>query len=425
MSKLIVSLPWRQPNSGTPHSAAAPGAPSAAQPAAGVWEYSYVLATDANQLTSSGAAPLNLLPKSDKTILVAPAQALSWHQIDLPKMPKARLRAALDGLLEDRLLDDTSAMSFALSPDAASGKAATGAWVVACDKAWLTGSIRAFEAAGCRVTQVVPEFWPTEQAVVCVTGSLEDAWLTRAASDGVLTVPMRHNSNSTADAMHALLADYPADAPVWAEPAVAALAEESLARQVQLRQNTAGLLQSAQSLWELAQFEQRLSGDGEGIKRLRRAWQAFWQTPAWKPARWGLIALLLANVAGLNAWAWQQQSALTAKRAQMGKLLTQTFPSVQVVVDAPLQMGKEMAILRQTTGTISAHNFEAILSSFSTIAGVNITPSAIEYTANAIAFKGVRLADAELANAKTKLKTLGYILSVDGETTRIKAEGAP
>lgn len=423
MSKLIVSLPWRLPNSGTPPSAA--GAANPAPSLAGVLEYSYVLATDANQLTSSGAAPLSLLPKSDKTILVAPAQALSWHLVDLPKMPKARLRAALDGLLEDRLLDDTSAMSFALSPDAASGKAATGVWVVACDKAWLTGSIHAFEAAGCRVTQVVPEFWPTEQAVVCVTGSQEDAWLTRAASDGVLTVPLRQHSNSTTDATQALLTDYPADAPVWAEPAVAALAEQSLARQVQLRQNTAGMLQSAQSLWELAQFEQRLSGDGEGVKRLRRAWQAFWQTPAWKPARWGLVALLLANVAGLNAWAWQQQSALTAKRAQLGKMLTQTFPSVQVVVDAPLQMGKEMAILRQATGAISAQNFEAILSSFSTTAGANITPSAIEFAANTINFKGLKLPEVELANAKAKLKTLGYTLSVDGETTRIKAEGAP
>ena len=423
MSKLIVSLPWRLPNSDAPH-AAAVAASSSSQIITSVWEYSYVLATDANQMTSSGVAPLGVLPKSDKTILVAPAQALSWHQVDLPKMPKARLRAALDGLLEDRLLDDTSAMSFALSPDATSGKAATGVWVVACDKAWLTGSIQAFEAAGCRVTQVVPEFWPSEQAVVCVTGTLEDAWLTRAAIDGVLTVPLPQSS-SMADATQALLADYPADAAIWAEPAVAALAEQNLARQVQLRQNTAGLLQSAQSLWELAQFEQRLSGDGEGVKRLRRAWQAFWQTPEWKPARWGLVALLLANIIGLNAWAWQQQAAITAKRAQLGKLLTQTFPGVQVVVDAPVQMGKEMVLLRQATGAISVQNFEAILSSFSTAAGINIEPTAIEFTSNTVNFKGIKLADSGLATAKEKLKTMGYTLTVDGDTTRIKAEGAP
>ncbi len=424
MSKLIVSLPWHLPSSGAPQSLGAPS--PASSPVAASLEYSYVLANDANSLISSGTAPLSLLPQADKTILVAPAQALSWHQIDLPKVPKARLRAALDGLLEDRLLDDTSAMSFALSPDAPTGKAATGVWVVACDKAWLTGSIQAFEAAGCRVTQVVPEFWPAQPAVVCVTGSLEDAWLTRAAPDGVLTVPLpAHGASGQTGSVSALLADFPSDAAVLAEPAVAALAEQSLARQVVLRQSAAGLLQSAQSSWELAQFEQRLSGDSEGIKRLRRAWQTFWQTSAWRPARWGLVAVLLANIVGLNAWAWQQQSALTAKRAQLGKLLTQTFPGVQVVVDAPLQMAKEMALLRQATGAISVQNFEAILSSFSTSAGVNINPTAIEFTANTVNFKGLKLADAELSMAKGKLKTLGYALSVEGDTTRVKAEVAP
>ena len=123
MSKLIVSLPWRLPNTSTPLSLGLPNGPSEAAMAADL-EYSYALANEANTLLSSGSAALNLLPQADKTILVAPAQALSWHQIDLPKVPKARLRAALDGLLEDRLLDDTHAMSFALSPDASTGKAA-------------------------------------------------------------------------------------------------------------------------------------------------------------------------------------------------------------------------------------------------------------------------------------------------------------
>lgn len=414
MSKLIVSLPWRLPNSGPPHAAGS---------AATSLEYSYALASDANHLISSGAAPLNLLPQADKTILVAPVQALSWHQIDLPKIPRARLRAALDGLLEDRLLDDTSAMSFALSPDAPLGKAATGVWVVACDKAWLTGSIQTFEAAGCRVTQVVPQYWPTEPAVVCVTGSLEEAWLTRAAPDGVLTMPLR--ASGMTEATSALLADFPGDAAVLAEPAVAALAEHSLARQVVLRQSAAGLLQSAQSLWELAQFEQRLSGDGEGIKRLRRTWQTFGHTPAWQPARWGLVAVLLANVIGLNAWAWQQQSALAAKRAQLGQLLTQTFPGVQVVVDAPLQMAKEMALLRQATGALSAQNFEAILSSISTSAVINTAPTAIEYIANTVHLKGLKWSNAELSMAQEKLTPLGYSLSVEGDTLRVTAQTMP
>ena len=419
MSKLIVSLPWRLQNTGTPPSLGSPSVPSSAALTNG-WEYSYALANEANTLISSGSAALNLLPQADKTILVAPAQALSWHQIDLPKMPKARLRAALDGLLEDRLLDDTHAMSFALSPDASAGKAATGVWVAACDKAWLTGAIAAFETAGCRVTQVVPEFWPVSEAVVCVTGSEDDVWLTRAAMDGVLTLPLRNNHISGATS--ALLADFPTDAAVLAEPAVAALAEQALARPVVLRQSAAGLLQSAQSQWELAQFEQRLSGDGEGIKRLRRAWQTFWQTAAWRPARWGLVAILLANVIGLNAWAWQQKSSLNAKRAQLGTLLTKTFPGVKVVVDPQLQMAKEMALLRQATGAVSAQNFESILSAFSTSAGVNTESTAIEFVANTVALKGIKLADAELSMVQTKLKTAGYSLKMDGDRAIVKAE---
>ena len=419
MSKLIVSLPWRVQNTGTsPTPGLSVGLGSAALTQG--WDYSYALANDADALISSGSAALNLLPQADKTILVAPAQALSWHQIDLPKVPKARLRAALDGLLEDRLLDDTHAMSFALSPDATAGKAASGTWVAACDKAWLTGAIAAFEAAGCRVTQVVPEFWPVPEAVVCVTGTEDDAWLTRAATDGVLTLPLR--SNDLSGSTSALLADFPVDAAVWAEPAVAALAEQTLTRPVVLRQSASGLLQSAQSQWELAQFEQRLSGDGEGIKRLRRAWQTFWQTAPWQPARWGLVAILLANVIGLNAWAWQQKTSVEAKRTQLGALLTKAFPGVKVVVDPQLQMAKEMALLRQATGAISAQNFESILSTFSSSAGVNIESTAIEFVANTVTLKGVKLADAELSMVQAKLKTAGYSLKMDGDRAIVKAE---
>jgi general secretion pathway protein L len=145
MSKLIVALPYPSPAS---HGGAA---------TSGSAVYDFVLSKDGH----SGTLCLGDLPKADTTVLVVPARALSWHQVDLPKVPKARLRAALDGLLEEHLLDDTSALALALSPDAQAGKASAGAWVAACDKAWLSAAIQTFEAAGCRVTQVVPEFWPS------------------------------------------------------------------------------------------------------------------------------------------------------------------------------------------------------------------------------------------------------------------------
>lgn len=419
MSKLIVSLPYLN------------AANSVGLATNGSTLYHFLLSKDGHSggedRGKTGMLSLSELPKADTTVLVVPACALSWHQIDLPKVPKARLRAALDGLLEEHLLDDTNAMALALSPEAQAGKAAAGAWVAACDKAWLKSAIQAFEAAGNRVTQVVPEFWPQTEPMICVTGTPEEAWITRADSQGVMTIPL--HAGDTSGVIEALFANFPPTTPVGAQPAVVALAEASLANKVELRQHAAGLLHSASSLWELAQFEQSLSGDSQGMKSVIRRWQSFWQSPAWRPARWGLVAFLCANIVGLNAWAWQQQKSLATKRAQLNTVLTTTFPNVKVVVDPTLQMSREMAVLRQSTGASGAQNFESMLSAFGSInsskAGVLQTPIAIEYIANSMNLKGVKLVAEDLTSAQTKLRPMGYSLAQNGDTANIKLQVAP
>jgi len=74
---------------------------------------------DGQLLTRYVSAPLALLPRVDASVdvvAVVPLQVLSWHRVNLPQgsLPKSRLadrsanrlRAILDGLLEDQLLDD-------------------------------------------------------------------------------------------------------------------------------------------------------------------------------------------------------------------------------------------------------------------------------------------------------------------------------
>ena len=423
MSKLIVSLPY-------------PGATSSIGPAVSSNAlYTFVLSkdglNDANSRGQAGTLSLRELPQADATVLVVPARAISWHQIDLPKVPKAKLRAALDGLLEERLLDDTNDMAFALSPDAQAGKAVTGAWIAACDKAWLSSAVQAFDGAGCRITQVVPEFWPQSTPMICVTGIPEEAWITRTDSQGVMTIPL--HLGDTSGVLQALLANLPAATVIGAEPAVVELAEASLSAytelKVELRPYAAGLLYSASSLWELAQFEQSLSGDSQGMKSVIRQWQTFWQSPAWRPARWGLVAVLFANVVGLNAWAWQQQASLSNKRAQLNTLLTQTFPNVKTVVDPALQMSRELTLLRQATGASGVQNLESMLSAFassnSAQSDVFIAPTAIEYVANGLNLKGIKLAGNDLTSVQAKLKPIGYSLTQNGDSTNIKVQVTP
>lgn len=426
MSKLIVSLPYPSSASTANSGGSAP---------AGNTLYTFVLSKDGQNddpsKAKTGTLNLSELPKADATVLVVPARALSWHQVDLPKVPKARLRAALDGLLEEHLLDDTHTMAFAVSPDVQTGKAATAVWVAACDKTWLNDAVQTFDAAGCRITQAVPEFWPQSNPIICVTGTPEEAWITRADKQGVMTVPL--HLGDTSGVLQALLTHLPAGTRVGAEPAVVELAEASLSPytelKVELRQHAAGLLFSATSLWELAQFEQSLSGDSQGVKSIIRQWQAFWQAPAWRPARWGLVALLCANIVGLNAWAWQQQASLSKKRALLGTILTQSFPNVKTVVDPALQMSREMVLLRQATGASSVQNFESMLSAFSAAnsisAGAFNTPTAIEYIANSVNFKNIKFAANELPVVQEKLKTMGYALTQNGEATSLKVQATP
>lgn len=71
------------------------------------------------------AEPLPWTPDAE-VVVVVPIIRLSWHRVDFPKGTlergffqegnAPRLRAVLDGLLEDRLLDDTAQLHFAIRP---------------------------------------------------------------------------------------------------------------------------------------------------------------------------------------------------------------------------------------------------------------------------------------------------------------------
>ena len=116
------------------------------QPATAQTEFEYVLTPDGRAAGRHASAQAALLPlpagAGSELVAIAPASALSWHQVELPKGTNARsprLRAVLEGLLEDKLLDEPEALHFALAPNAP----ATGpVWVAVCDRAWLRAGLQ-------------------------------------------------------------------------------------------------------------------------------------------------------------------------------------------------------------------------------------------------------------------------------------------
>lgn len=104
---------------------------------------------------------------------------------------------------------------------------------------------------------------------------------------------------------------------------------------------------------ERADLEELMSAVRDALRGLR--------TPAWRPARYGIAALVLTQLLGLNLWAWHLRSTLDAKREKQVALLQSTFPHVRAVLDAPLQMQREVALLRAAAGQPDASDLEPLL----------------------------------------------------------------
>ncbi|MBF9267361.1 GspL/Epsl periplasmic domain-containing protein, partial [Paracidovorax cattleyae] len=126
--------------------------------------------------------------------------------------------------------------------------------------------------------------------------------------------------------------------------------------------------------------------------------------------RWGVC--MAAQVVGLNAWAWQERQALAGKQAGVRSALTQTFPQVQVVVDAPVQMEREVARLRQQAGGVSARDLEPMLASAGGALPAGRLPTAIDYASGELRLRGIELQPEEMATLNERLAAAGYQASL-------------
>ncbi len=407
MSTLILHLPLALPG---PHT-----------------EYRYTLTLDGHSASAHDRARAALLPAASETVAVVPAQALSWQRVQLPQGVGAqspRLRAVLEGLLEERLLDEPATLHFALAPQT---PAASPVWIAVCDRTWLRAALQALEAAGRPAARVVPEFAPrttaSGQPELFAQGTPEDAhWVVTGygAEGGVLVLPL---SGAALALVNPQSDDHAA--PVFAEPAVAALAEKTLGRPVQLATHSSRALLAARSEWDLAQFDLASSGRTRALRKAASLASALLHAPQWRAARWGVAVLLLAHLVGLNLWAWQERQSLAAKQASVRSALTQTFPQVKVVVDAPVQMERELALLRQSAGALSALDLEPLLALSASALPAAWQASAIDYSGGQLRLRGPLLSADEQAHASNTARASGYQLHTEGDTLLVRAATSP
>lgn len=392
-----------------------------------------VLTDDGIVVTRHAQTPLSLFPTltGGEIVAMVPAAQLSWHRVDLPKGTldrglfqdgnATRLRSVLDGLLEDRLLDEPEQLHFAIDPQARSGEPV---WVAVCNRAWLNAWLQTLDQAGKPVSRIVPETEPSPlsaeaeiAATVQIIGTADAAHLVCSDDSGVSLLPL---SSATV----ALLGSR-CDGPVVAEPAVSTLAEHHFPGRVSLLTAPQRALVSAQSAWDLAQFDLLRTRRTRTRKQLSSLFNTALRAPQWKPARWAGVALVLVNLLGLQAWAWKEQTALAAKKASIRDVLTNTFPDVRVVVDAPLQMERSLANLQRQSGAASSADLEAMLGRFQAVALELPAMTAIEFAAGELRLKYSGPVDAQLPNVVTRMQTFGYAVHLRDGSVVIQQEKRP
>jgi general secretion pathway protein L len=403
-------------------------------------EFDFLLTHDGQRAAQTGRATAALLPASAarnaEVVLVLPVRAVSWHTVLLPtkvassmvslRADASRVRSVLTGAMEDFLLDEPDRVhfaAFALPEPVAPAQHAVR--VAVCNRAGLQAMVQVLEKAGYRVTRIVAEFAPlnasapVQSAVVHLVQGMEPAQMVLCTARSVAVLPLGPAAVALAQAYE--------NAQAYAEPAVLGAAEQAFGVGVQLLQPAQRLLQAVRSEFNLAQGELRPSQAERFTKALVRGWQTGLHAPAWRPVRWGLAALLLTQVVAVNALAYKEKALRNDQRAAVRAVLLQTFPQVRLVVDAPVQMQRELDLLAQSRGAGASLGLAQALMTVS-MAGAQAgaqTPvvDAIEVVGDSVRLQSMQWNDAVLQPLRAAFAAQGCTVQLQGSWLVVQPKG--
>jgi general secretion pathway protein L len=188
------------------------------------------------------------------------------------------------------------------------------------------------------------------------------------------------------------------------------------------------LLQAGRSLWNLRQFDlaRRTRGARAVGDWIRQA-----MSPAWRPVRIGAAALVLAQIVGLNVWAWHQKSAVESRRAEIQALVKKTFPRVadgDVQRDPAAVMQRETQALRTLAGKSGDADLEPMLQAAAAAwPGERPPVETVRFEAGKLTLAANGWSDAQIEQFRTVLRPAGVrVESSEGRLvlTRARAGGA-
>jgi general secretion pathway protein L len=385
--------------------------------------------SDGHQVVRNAVGAASLLSAyAGEVVALIPHSRVSWLSVQFPPGSHgARLSAVLAGLLEDRVLDDVADLHCVVDPASANIPRTGGVAMVAiCSKTWLREVLTPLQASGLVVQRLVPEFSPCAQPLLCVMGSPEQSQSVLCHSQGVTLLPPNVAQWKAFPAYTAYTTLPAAQAPLVAEPAMVERVEQLLQRRPVMQNAAQRAVVAAQSDWDLALGEWAQGSSQRFLRLAQHAWQTLLHAPAWRSVRIGLAALLVVQVIGLNAMAWREQRALDEQKSQLSQILTSAFPSVRLIIDAPLQMQREVDTLQKNAGRVTSTDFEPMLAAAASALPEGVLPTQWHFANQVLRAQGLQLSEAQANSARATLKAKHLQLRQEGnDVWLIQPEATP
>ena len=121
-----------------------------------------------------------------------------------------------------------------------------------------------------------------------------------------------------------------------------------------------------------------------------------------------------------------EQRALNQHKVQLHEILTTAFPSVRLVIDAPLQMQREVDTLQRNAGRVTSTDFEPMLATAASALPDGVLPTQWHFAKHVLRAQGLSLNDAQASTAQTNLKAQHLQLRREGnDAWVIQPEATP
>lgn len=312
----------------------------------------WALCNDAGALLQQGLAPLTALPAADEYVAVIPSQRVLCSKVDVPAGARRRWLAALPFMAEEHALPDPEDNH--VVPGGALQDGLLPLFIV--DKNWLRGLIEACKAAGVELRRAIPEMFLLPQPDGRKWGLVWDGHSGFVRTGPASGMALDTGSDTDAPVAFRLAAQLPPDE---VEVRFPASLEASDRKFPQWRDFPLRLVEGPAWDWQC----EPIPGDapnllwGEFSPRARlSAW-----LPKLRPLALILLALFLVEAVGVHV----QWALLASERHELGDRMERIFQGAfgqnSAMVNAPLQMQRNLANFRHAAGLPDDGDFIPLL----------------------------------------------------------------